>query len=101
MPPRKEKSLVVVESPTKARTLRGFLPDGYEVAASMGHVRDLPESAADIPDEHRGQEWARLGVNVADDFQPLYVVPPPKRKVVSELRSLLRKSDRLILATDE
>ncbi len=101
MPPRKEKSLVVVESPTKARTLRGFLPDGYEVAASMGHVRDLPESAADIPDEHRGQEWARLGVNVADDFQPLYIVPPPKRKVVSELRSLLRKADRLILATDE
>ena len=97
----KEKSLVVVESPTKARTLRGFLPDGYEVAASMGHVRDLPESAAEIPAEHRGQEWARLGVNVADDFQPLYVVPAPKKKVVTELRSLLRKADRLILATDE
>jgi DNA topoisomerase IA len=70
-----KKRLVVVESPTKARTIRGFLPAGYEVAASMGHVRDLPESAADIPADLKGQEWARLGVDVGHDFQPLYVVP--------------------------
>jgi DNA topoisomerase I len=97
----KKKTLVVVESPTKARTLRGFLPDGYEVAASMGHVRDLPESAAEIPEGVRSEEWARLGVNVEADFKPLYVVPRGKTKVVSELRSLLRNADELILATDE
>jgi DNA topoisomerase I len=98
---KKDISLVVVESPTKAKTLRGFLPEGYLVAASMGHVRDLPESAAEIPTSHRGKEWARLGVNVEDDFQPLYVVPGQKKKVVSELKALLKGADELILATDE
>jgi DNA topoisomerase-1 len=93
--------LVVVESPTKARTIRAFLPAGYEVAASMGHVRDLPESASDIPAAVKGKEWARLGVNVEADFQPLYVVPGTKKKVVSELRQLLKQADSLILATDE
>ncbi len=67
----------------------------------MGHVRDLPESAADIPGEFKGREWARLGVNVEDDFQPLYVVPGTKKKVVGELRGLLKDADELILATDE
>jgi DNA topoisomerase I len=98
---RKEAPLVVVESPTKAKTLRAFLPDGYRIAASMGHVRDLPESASEIPANVRGEEWARLGVNVHADFQPLYVVPGPKKKVVSELRSLLKDASELILATDE
>ncbi len=93
--------LVVVESPTKARTLLGFLPDGYRVAASMGHVRDLPESASEIPDAYRGADWARLGVNVEGDFQPLYVIPGSKKKVVTELRGLLRDANRLIVATDE
>jgi DNA topoisomerase I len=96
-----KKRLVVVESPTKARTIRGFLPAGYEVAASMGHVRDLPESAADIPADLKGQEWARLGVDVGHDFQPLYVVPASKKKIVGELRSLLRDADELVVATDE
>ena len=74
--------LVVVESPTKAKTIRGFLPPGYRVAASMGHVRDLPESASDIPAAQKGEEWARLGVDVQHGFKPLYVVPGPKKKVV-------------------
>ncbi|MEX2570802.1 MAG: type I DNA topoisomerase, partial [Gemmatimonadota bacterium] len=101
MAAKKEMPLVVVESPTKARTLLGFLPEGYRVAASMGHVRDLPESASEIPASARGEDWARLGVNVADDFQPLYVVPGSKKKVVSELRGLLKGASELILATDE
>lgn len=98
---QKDKPLVIVESPTKARTLRGFLPRGYEVAASMGHIRDLPESASEIPASHRSADWARLGVNVKDQYRPLYVVPSSKKKVVTELKSLLRNSSELILATDE
>jgi DNA topoisomerase I len=97
----KKNRLVVVESPTKAKTIRGFLPDGYRVAASMGHVRDLPESAAEIPPAVKGQEWARLGVNVEADFEPLYVVPASKKKVVAELRALLKDADELVVATDE
>ncbi|HEX6069735.1 MAG TPA: type I DNA topoisomerase, partial [Longimicrobiaceae bacterium] len=92
---------MVVESPTKAKTIRGFLPPGYRVAASMGHVRDLPESASDIPSSHKGKEWARLGVDVEHGFRPLYVVPGGKKKVVSELREMLKDADELILATDE
>lgn len=98
---RSKKRLVVVESPTKAKTIRGFLPDGYHVAASMGHVRDLPESASDIPPALKGQEWARLGVNVEKDFEPAYIVPAGKRKVVQELRALLKDADELVVATDE
>ncbi|MEW5926751.1 MAG: type I DNA topoisomerase [Gemmatimonadota bacterium] len=96
-----KKRLVVVESPTKAKTIRSFLPDGYTVAASMGHVRDLPESAAEIPASVKGKDWARLGVDVEHDFEPLYVVPASKRKVVSELKSMLRGVDELVVATDE
>ncbi len=96
-----KKRLVVVESPTKAKTIRGFLPDGYVVAASMGHVRDLPESAAEIPASVKGKDWARLGVDVEHDFEPLYVVPASKRKVVSDLKALLRGVDELVVATDE
>ena len=94
-------SLVIVESPTKARTIRDFLPRGYQVAASMGHIRDLPDKAADIPAKLKGEEWARLGVNVDNDFEPLYVVPADKKKVVKELKDLLKNADELILATDE
>ena len=98
----KEKTrLVVVESPTKAKTIRGFLPSGYRVAASMGHVRDLPESASDIPPRFKGEEWARLGVRVDQDFEPLYVVPSGKKKVVSELKQMLRDAGELVVATDE
>jgi DNA topoisomerase-1 len=95
------RRLVVVESPTKAKTIRGYLPAGYEVAASMGHVRDLPESASDIPASVKGKDWARLGVDVEHDFEPLYVVPAGKRKVVSDLRALLKDADELVVATDE
>ncbi|MEN9206095.1 MAG: type I DNA topoisomerase [Thermostichales cyanobacterium SZTDM-1c_bins_54] len=94
-------ALVIVESPTKARTIRGFLPQGYEVQASMGHVRDLPQSAADIPADLKSQDWARIGVNVANNFEPLYIVPKDKQKVVKELKAALKKADELILATDE
>ncbi|HEX9754479.1 MAG TPA: type I DNA topoisomerase [Gemmatimonadales bacterium] len=94
-------SLVIVESPTKARTIRAFLPHGFRVAASMGHVRDLPDSAADIPARFKGEEWARLGVNVEQDFEPLYVIPKDKKKVVKELKAALEDADELILATDE
>jgi DNA topoisomerase-1 len=93
--------LVIVESPTKAKTIRNFLPPGYRVEASMGHIRDLPASAGEIPAQHKGEAWARLGVNVEADFDPLYVVPAAKKKVVSTLRDLLKQADTLILATDE
>ncbi len=93
--------LVIVESPTKARTIRGFLPRGYEVKASMGHVRDLPASAAEVPAKVKGEPWARLGVKVQDEFEPLYVVPSDKKKVVSELRSALKGAEEVLLATDE
>ncbi|MFN8442740.1 MAG: type I DNA topoisomerase [Caldilineaceae bacterium] len=95
------KKLVIVESPTKARTIRGFLPKEYHVEASMGHVRDLPSSAAEIPAAYKGEAWARIGVNIEDDFDPLYVVPNEKKKVVSQLRKEMAESDELILATDE
>lgn len=93
--------LVIVESPTKARTISGFLPRGYQVEASMGHVRDLPASASEIPAKLKGEEWSRLGVNVEADFDPLYVVPKDKKKVVKDLSAALKKADELILATDE
>src|SRR5664279_1638677 len=93
--------LVIVESPTKAKTIRGFLPKGYRVEACMGHVRDLPESASEIPAAQKGKEWARLGVNVEADFEPMYVVSSKKKKVVKELKDALKEADELILATDE
>ena len=95
------RALVIVESPTKARTIRGFLPDGYRVEASMGHVRDLPGDAKSIPAKYKGVEWARLGVNVENDFEPLYVVSPDKKGVVRDLKAAVRDVDELLLATDE
>lgn len=94
-------TLVIVESPTKARTIRNYLPAGYQVEASMGHVRDLPSSADEIPANYKGQAWANLGVNVENNFEPIYVVPKTKKKVVQELKNALKKADELILATDE
>ncbi len=93
--------LVIVESPTKARTIRNFLPKEYQVEASMGHIRDLPANAAEVPAEQKGEAWSRLGVNVEQDFDPLYVIPSSKKKVVAELRKKLKDADELILATDE
>src|SRR5690606_37741132 len=95
------KRLVVVESPTKARTIRRFLPAEYRVEACMGHVRDLPSSASEIPAALKKEKWARLGVNVEEGFAPLYVVPADKRKVVKELKDALKEADELYIATDE
>ena len=94
-------TLVIVESPTKARTIRNYLPSGYQVEASMGHVRDLPPSAKEIPPAYKDKKWATLGINVEDEFQPIYVVPEKKKKVVKELKTALKVADELILATDE
>src|SRR3954452_14119364 len=97
----KGKRLVIVESPAKAKTIAGYLGDGFVVESSVGHIRDLPERAADIPAEYKKEKWARLGVNVDEDFRPLYVVDPDKKKKVSELKKLLSGADELLLATDE
>ncbi|MGJ3249642.1 MAG: type I DNA topoisomerase [Elainellaceae cyanobacterium] len=94
-------TLVIVESPTKARTIRNYLPSGYRVEASMGHVRDLPQSASEIPPSVKGEDWARIGVNVNADFEPLYVIPKDKKKVVKSLKEALKGVDELVLATDE
>ncbi|MEH2215121.1 type I DNA topoisomerase [Nostoc sp.] len=94
-------TLVIVESPTKARTIRNYLPAGYRVEASMGHVRDLPQSASEIPAAVKGESWAQLGVNVDADFEPVYVVPKDKKKIVTQLKDALKDVDELILATDE
>ena len=102
MPLDKAKNrLVIVESPTKARTISRFLPDEYQVEASMGHVRDLPSSAAEIPSDIKGESWARLGVNVDEGFKPVYVVSPRKKDVVKKLKAALKDADELYIATDE
>jgi len=95
------KALVIVESPTKARTISRFLGEGYVVESSVGHIRDLPSTAAEIPARHKGEAWARLGVDVESDFRPLYVVPPGKRAQVKKLKERLAAADELYLATDE
>ena len=94
-------TLVIVESPTKARTIRNYLPKDYLVEASMGHIRDLPSSAEEIPADYKQYDWARLGVNVEQDFEPLYVIPKGKKKVVQQLKKALKSAKELILATDE
>jgi DNA topoisomerase I len=93
--------LVIVESPAKARTIAGYLGKGYVVESSIGHIRDMPDKAAEIPEKFKAQPWARLGVDVDHDFQALYVVPADKRQQVSKLKSLLKDADELYLATDE
>jgi DNA topoisomerase-1 len=93
--------LVIVESPAKARTIAGYLGDGFVVESSIGHIRDLPERAADIPPKLKKESWARLGVNVENDFEPLYVEDPDKRKKIAELKKELKAADELLLATDE
>ncbi len=95
------KKLVVVESPTKAKTIRKFLGKDYIVESCMGHVRDLPQSAKDIPEKVKKQPWATLGVDVDHEFEPIYCVPKNKTKVVKQLRDALAEADELILATDE
>ncbi|XVQ85633.1 type I DNA topoisomerase [Microbispora siamensis] len=93
--------LVIVESPAKAKTIAGYLGRGYIVESSIGHIRDLPEKADDIPEKYKSEAWARLGVNVDHEFEPLYVVNPDKKSQVSKLKQLLKEADELYLATDE
>lgn len=93
--------LVIVESPTKAKTIRKFLGRDYVVESCMGHVRDLPQSSKDIPEKFKKEKWAQLGVNVDHNFEPLYCVPKDKEKVVRTLRDKLSEADELYLATDE
>lgn len=95
------KQLVIVESPTKARTIEKFLGKDFIVLASYGHVRDLPNNAAEIPAEVKKEKWARIGINIDADFEPLYIIPESKKKRVAELRQSLKQADQLLLATDE
>ncbi|NGO67133.1 type I DNA topoisomerase [Streptomyces boncukensis] len=95
------RRLVIVESPAKAKTIKGYLGPGYVVEASVGHIRDLPNGAAEVPAKYKGESWARLGVNVDHDFEPLYVVNSDKKDQVKKLKQLLAESDELLLATDE
>ena len=92
--------LVIVESATKADKIQNYLGDGYIVTASIGHIRDLPSGAADVPAKYKKEKWAHTGVNVDDDFTPLYVVNPDRKAKVRELKELLKDADELILATD-
>ncbi|WP_293911130.1 type I DNA topoisomerase [Deinococcus sp.] len=94
-------TLIIVESPAKARTIAKFLGKGYTVESSIGHIRDLPRSAAEIPEKYKGLAWARLGLNIDEDFKPLYVVSPDKRSHVAHLRKLAQQADEVILATDD
>ncbi|HEY7731224.1 MAG TPA: type I DNA topoisomerase [Gaiellaceae bacterium] len=95
------RRLVIVESPAKARTIAGYLGSGFDVQSSIGHIRDLPNRAAEIPERLKKEPWARLGVDVERGFEPLYVVDPDKKKVVAELKKKLASADELLLATDE
>ncbi len=95
------KTLVIVESPTKARTLKKYLGSDYIVESSVGHIRDLPANASEVPAKLKGEAWSRLGVNVDEDFQPLYIVRPDKKAKIKELKDALKQVDRLLLATDE
>lgn len=94
------RRLVIVESPTKARKIAGYLGSNYVVESSRGHIRDLPRNAADVPAKYKSEPWARLGVNVDDNFEPLYIVSPEKKSTVTELKDLLKGVDELYLATD-
>jgi DNA topoisomerase I len=97
----REMKLVIVESPAKAKTIAGYLGKDFVVESSIGHVRDLPHNAAEIPAKYKAESWSRLGVDVDNGFQPLYVVDSRKKKVVSDLKAKLKNADELLLATDE
>src|SRR5215467_12376946 len=93
--------LVIVESPAKARTIGGYLGDDYVVESSVGHIRDLPNSAADTPASIKDKPWGRLAVDIDNGFTPYYVVPRDKKSHIAKLKSLLKDADELYLATDE
>ena len=95
------KALIIVESPAKAKTISKYLGKDFIVESSVGHIRDLPQSADQIPAEFKKKPWARTGVDVENDFKPLYIVPPDKKAQVKKLKELLETADALYLATDE
>jgi DNA topoisomerase-1 len=95
------KRLVIVESPTKTKTISKYLPKGYEVDSSMGHIRDLPSSAKLVPAKYKKESWSSLGINPDDRYFAIYVTPPDKKKIVKRLKDKLKGVDELILATDE
>lgn len=95
------KSLVIVESPTKAKTIKKFLDKSFEVDSCNGHIRDLPASAKEVPAKFKKEKWSSLGINVDKDFEPLYVISSQKKKTVKRLKDLIARADELILATDE
>jgi DNA topoisomerase-1 len=95
------KTLVIVESPAKAKTISRFLGKDYDVQASFGHIRDLPESSDDIPEALKKAKWAKLGVNVENDFEPLYIVPSDKKRHVDNLKKAAKDASHVMLATDE
>ncbi|MDQ7910527.1 type I DNA topoisomerase [Phytohabitans sp. ZYX-F-186] len=101
MPSNASSRLVIVESPAKAKTISGYLGPGYVVEASLGHVRDLPRNAADVPASHKKEPWARLGVDVDNGFAALYVVSPDRKDQIRKLRALVKDVDEVFLATDE
>src|SRR6187399_530827 len=96
-----EHALVIVESPAKAKTISKYLGRGFTVEASIGHVRDLPQGAKQIPEQYKKEPWSNLGVNVNDNFTPIYIVPPGKSKQIKLLKDRLKEADALYLATDE
>ncbi len=95
------KSLIIVESPTKAKTIKKFLPKSVTVDSCNGHIRDLPASAKEIPAKLKKNKWANLGIDIDNEYEPLYVISPQKKKTVSRLKKLIKEADELILATDE
>ena len=95
------QTLVIVESPAKAKTIGGYLGEDYIVESSIGHIRDLPRNASDVPESHKKEKWARLGVDVDNGFKPLYVVSPDKKSHVANLKRLAKAADQVFLATDE
>ena len=94
-------ALVIVESPAKAKKIAEYLGSGYTVESSIGHVRDLPRNAADVPKAYKGEKWARTGIDVDNGFKPLYVENSDKKDHIKLLKSLLKEADELYLATDE
>ncbi len=94
-------TLVIVESPNKVRSIAGYLGDGYVVDSSVGHIRDLPRGADEVPAKFKGEPWARLGVDIDNAFEPVYVVSADKKAQITKLKKLLKDADELVLATDE
>ena len=94
-------TLVIVESPNKVRSIAGYLGDGYVVDSSVGHIRDLPKGADEVPAKYKGESWARLGVDIENSFEPVYVVSADKKSQITKLKKLLKDADELVLATDE